>query len=402
MRKAPKPSIVARKRPRQARSNQLVEDILEAAVRVLTRHGARRFTTVRVAEEAGVSVGSLYQYFPNKESLLYRLQTDEWTETWAVLDEILFDTRLPPLDRLRRAVLTFFRSERQEAGLRVALDDAGALFRDAPEARAHIAIGDETRVLVSPGTPAERDAPRARVRRGRRDDLDVGRRRDDHCARSLARRGRRVGEGGFGDVLRVSRGPRAAEEEARLSVTCRDARSIHGGDRRRADRWPRRSRRRDRRRLVLGQRIGDLEPACLRADEGMERRPHARVAVDGSKSDVRPAEVPSEREEARSAHPAKAAIDPRRGGVPREGLFARRDPQGTDGHAHDAPEGGPVPLPAPGAVAVEGQTRLRGLVSNRSAQATAGDHRGRERRRARERRAFRGEAGLVRVHGAPF
>jgi AcrR family transcriptional regulator len=136
MRKASKPVISPRKRPRQARSTQLVEDIVEAAVRVLTRHGARRFTTVRVAEEAGVSVGSLYQYFPSKEALLYRLQTDEWAETSLVLEEIVSDTSRPPLDRLRRLVLVFFRSERQEAALRVALDDAGALFRDAPEARA--------------------------------------------------------------------------------------------------------------------------------------------------------------------------------------------------------------------------------------------------------------------------
>lgn len=136
MRKASNPVIAPRKKPRQARSAQLVEDIVEAAVRVLTQHGARRFTTVRVAEEAGVSVGSLYQYFPSKEALLYRLQTDEWAETSLVLEEILSDTSRPPFDRLRRLVLVFFRSERQEAALRVSLDDAGALFRDAPEARA--------------------------------------------------------------------------------------------------------------------------------------------------------------------------------------------------------------------------------------------------------------------------
>jgi hypothetical protein len=66
-------------------------------------------------------------------------QADEWEETWGLLDELLSDRDVPPLDRLRRVVVTFFHSEREEAGLRVALDDAGALFRDAPEAKAHVA-----------------------------------------------------------------------------------------------------------------------------------------------------------------------------------------------------------------------------------------------------------------------
>ncbi len=138
MPKAKKTQISARKAPVQARSARLVADILEAAARVLAREGARRFTTERVAEEAGVSIGSLYQYFPSKEALLFRLQTDEWDETWGVVEEILADTELEPLDRLRKAVLTFFRSEQQEAALRTALDDAGALFRDAPEAQAFL------------------------------------------------------------------------------------------------------------------------------------------------------------------------------------------------------------------------------------------------------------------------
>ena len=113
-RSSKKTRISARKQPVQARSARLVADILEAAARVLAKQGARRFTTVRVAEEAGVSIGSLYQYFPSKEALLFRLQTDEWQDTWGVLDEILSDSRLPPLERLSKAVLVFFRCEQQE------------------------------------------------------------------------------------------------------------------------------------------------------------------------------------------------------------------------------------------------------------------------------------------------
>jgi len=138
------------------------KDILEGAARVLARQGARSFTTVRVAEEAGVSIGSLYQYFPSKEALLFRLQTDEWTDTWSVLDEISSDTKLRPLERLRKAVLVFFRSEQQEAALRVALDDSGALFRDAPEAAAFLAVSKRRMTEffeeALPGVPAERRA----------------------------------------------------------------------------------------------------------------------------------------------------------------------------------------------------------------------------------------------------
>ena len=70
--------ISSRKRPKQARSTELVAAILEAAAQVLAEEGASRFTTARVAERAGVSVGSLYQYFPNKAAILFRLQSDEW------------------------------------------------------------------------------------------------------------------------------------------------------------------------------------------------------------------------------------------------------------------------------------------------------------------------------------
>lgn len=130
-----KPRISARKQPQQTRSTRLVDDILTAAVQVLRAEGVARFTTARVAERAGVSVGSLYQYFPNKKAILFRLQIDEWRETGDLLRGILQDRDRAPLDRLRSAVHGFFHSECAERDLRDALDDAAPLFRDAPEAR---------------------------------------------------------------------------------------------------------------------------------------------------------------------------------------------------------------------------------------------------------------------------
>jgi AcrR family transcriptional regulator len=60
-----------RKKPLQERSTVTVEAISEATIQVLLAVGLDRLTTTRVAERAGVSVGTLYQYFPNKQALLY-------------------------------------------------------------------------------------------------------------------------------------------------------------------------------------------------------------------------------------------------------------------------------------------------------------------------------------------
>ncbi|MDH2355581.1 TetR family transcriptional regulator [Bradyrhizobium sp. SSUT112] len=135
-------SISSRKQPQQARSSGLVAAILDAAVQVLTKEGAQRFTTARVAERAGVSVGSLYQYFPNKAAILFRLQSDEWRRTSELLRDILADRAKPPPARLRALVHAFIGSECEEAAIRVALSDAAPLYRDAPEAQDARAAGE--------------------------------------------------------------------------------------------------------------------------------------------------------------------------------------------------------------------------------------------------------------------
>jgi len=136
--------ISSRKQPQQARSTELVAAILQAAVQVLAKEGAARFTTARVAEKAGVSVGSLYQYFPNKAAILFRLQSDEWLQTTQMLQRILQNQDAPPLERLRTLVHAFIRSECEEAQMRGALSDAAPLYRDAPEAHEVRATGKRT------------------------------------------------------------------------------------------------------------------------------------------------------------------------------------------------------------------------------------------------------------------
>jgi AcrR family transcriptional regulator len=156
------PSISSRKQPKQARATDLVAAILDAAVQVLAKEGARRFTTARVAERAGVSVGSLYQYFPNKAAILFRLQSDEWRQTGDLLRDILEDASQPPFERLRALVHAFIRSECDEAAVRVALGDAAPLYRDAPEAREAKASGNRAmQVFLSEALPNVADAARA-------------------------------------------------------------------------------------------------------------------------------------------------------------------------------------------------------------------------------------------------
>ena len=68
-----KNTLKARKAPGQARSQETVGVILEASARILESDGLRGFNTNAIAAKAGVSVGSLYQYFPNKDSIVLAL-----------------------------------------------------------------------------------------------------------------------------------------------------------------------------------------------------------------------------------------------------------------------------------------------------------------------------------------
>jgi AcrR family transcriptional regulator len=77
-----KPRTAPRKSPKQERSRTTIEAILTATARVLVKEGFDKASTNRIAEQAGVSIGSLYQYFPSKEALVAALierHTDEMT-----------------------------------------------------------------------------------------------------------------------------------------------------------------------------------------------------------------------------------------------------------------------------------------------------------------------------------
>jgi AcrR family transcriptional regulator len=83
-----------RKRPRQARAQATVNAILEAMVQILDREGLEAATTTRIAEVAGVSIGSLYQYFSHRDAILNALQDREFDRALLFMQEVLADGNL--------------------------------------------------------------------------------------------------------------------------------------------------------------------------------------------------------------------------------------------------------------------------------------------------------------------
>ena len=135
-----KTEVSPRKEPVQNRSRRMREDILFAAARLLAKEGLTAFNTNRIAEAAGVSIGSLYQYFPNKESLLFCLHERELGQSWAMLEKMLSDSARPLKERVMSVVHAFFESETEELPLRKGLGLAEVYFNEMAQLRAHEAM----------------------------------------------------------------------------------------------------------------------------------------------------------------------------------------------------------------------------------------------------------------------
>ncbi|KIA81134.1 hypothetical protein QR66_06375 [Chromobacterium piscinae] len=122
-----------RKTPRQNRSRHAVAAILEAAARILASEGYAAFNTNRVAELAGVGIGSLYQYFPNKQALVAALHRRHGEETLAALDAALAasDGR-PPREQLAAMVAAALDLHRRELGLHRVLEREWPAFDEPP------------------------------------------------------------------------------------------------------------------------------------------------------------------------------------------------------------------------------------------------------------------------------
>src|ERR1700690_1873676 len=94
-----------RRKPQQRRARETVEAVLDAVVRILKRGGIAAVTTNRVAEVAGVSIGSVYQYFPDKHAIFAALHERHVRQVGRLVETKLMEHATSSLDALVRAVV---------------------------------------------------------------------------------------------------------------------------------------------------------------------------------------------------------------------------------------------------------------------------------------------------------
>ena len=131
---APPDRFRARKQPKQQRSAETRQRILDAAARVFAEFGYRGGTTNRIAEAANISIGSLYQYFPNKDAILTAL-TDAHIDAGAALLTARAAAGVPPAleDQLRLFTRATIDNHRDDPHLHQ------VLFAEAPRSPALLA-----------------------------------------------------------------------------------------------------------------------------------------------------------------------------------------------------------------------------------------------------------------------
>jgi AcrR family transcriptional regulator len=127
-----------RRKAKQERSRETVDIILEASARVLAEHGYAAASTNRIAEHAGVSVGTLYEYFANKEELFEALIRRELGALVAAMRNLELDADAPVHESITRILLASMSAVRHGPELFRSLEQVpGASFRrQLAEARA--------------------------------------------------------------------------------------------------------------------------------------------------------------------------------------------------------------------------------------------------------------------------
>lgn len=94
-----------RRLPKQRRARQTVDAVLDAVVRLLKREGLTAVTTNRIAEVAGVSIGSVYQYFPDKQAIFVALHQRHIEQIDRIVEIALIENAASSLDELLRAMI---------------------------------------------------------------------------------------------------------------------------------------------------------------------------------------------------------------------------------------------------------------------------------------------------------
>lgn len=133
--------IALKKHAKQQRSIATVAAIVEAATYILEREGPTGFTANKVVEKAGVNIASFYQYFPNKEALLFHIAKLTWGKQLERLSPILTRDGSDHASKLRAFIREFFQIEAAEVDLRRALRIASVDLKDTGEFQALIADG---------------------------------------------------------------------------------------------------------------------------------------------------------------------------------------------------------------------------------------------------------------------
>jgi AcrR family transcriptional regulator len=102
---ASRPKTSVRRRPQQRRARETVESVLDAVIRILKHSGPAALTTNRIAEVAGVSIGSVYQYFPDKRAIFSALHERHIQQIDRVIQSTLVEHARSPLEHLMRAII---------------------------------------------------------------------------------------------------------------------------------------------------------------------------------------------------------------------------------------------------------------------------------------------------------
>lgn len=144
-----------RKTPVQARSTASVSAILEATIQVLLEVGKERLTTTRVAARAGVSVGTLYQYFPNKSALLQAVLRRHFSELTDAIDAVCREQRGTSLSQMATALVTaFLEAKMRDVNTSAALYSVGGDV-DAAKIVRHVGIRTSKAVAEMLATASE-------------------------------------------------------------------------------------------------------------------------------------------------------------------------------------------------------------------------------------------------------